>query len=500
MSAAPEASAPRTPSFWISIVPVVVLVTLLAVNVRAFGSGDNQVALVAATAIAATLARFALRRPWEELEKGILRAIGQAMQAILILLVVGMLIGAWMKSGVVPLLIVYGLKLISPSVFLLTGCLVCCVVSTATGSSWTTAGTVGVAIMGVGSTLGFDPAMVAGAVVSGSYFGDKMSPLSDTTNLAPAMAGATLIDHVKHMVWTVTPSILIALGAYAVMGGRHEAGPDALARVDATVKLLEANFPTSPLLLLPPVLVLALIARRFPALPALIIGTFSAAAIGILLPGPGGSRDFVAACGEYFATLYGGNALKLSVTALPGVSAEAAAEAVATATSLLDGKGGMKSMLGTVALVFCAMSFGGVLESSGMLKAIADAVMRKVRGTGSLVTATILSCVGINALAADQYMAIVVPGRMYRSAFLQRRLHPKNLSRCLEDAGTVTSALFSWNTCGVTMLGFLGVGAEKYAPYAILNWLCPLVSIFYGFTGISMTTISDAEAEARLKE
>jgi NhaC family Na+:H+ antiporter len=500
MSAAPEASAPRTPSFWISIVPVLVLVTLLAVNVRVFGSGDNQVALVAAAAIAATLARFALKTSWAELERGILHAIGQAMQAILILLVVGMLIGAWMKSGVVPLLIVYGLKLISPTVFLLTSCVVCCVVSTATGSSWTTAGTVGVAVMGVGNTLGFDPGMVAGAVVSGSYFGDKMSPLSDTTNLAPAMAGATLIEHVKHMVWTVAPSILIALGAYAVMGGKHDAGPEALARVDATVRLLEANFALSPLLLTPPILVLGLIAVRFPALPALVIGTFSAVVIGLILPEPGGGVPVAEELGAYFKTLFSGNVLSLTAGAPAGSDPTVAAEALQSVKDLLDGKGGMKGMLPTVALVFCAMSFGGVMERSGMLGAIGDAVLRLVRGTGSLIGATVLTCFGINVLAADQYMAIVVPGRMYRTAFLKRRLHPKNLSRALEDSGTVTSALVPWNTCGAQMAVVLGVSASAYAPYAILNWLCPLVSIFYGFTGISMTKISDAEAEARLKE
>ena len=518
----PEA---KQPSILLSLIPVVVLIGLLALNVRIFKSGDNQVSLILATAVAAVVARFGLGRSWEDLEKGMLQAIGQAMQAVLILMVIGMLVAAWIKAGIVPILISYGLKTISPSVFLLTSCLVCCVIALATGSSWMTAGSVGVALMGIGRTMGFDPGMVAGAIVSGSYFGDKMSPLSDTTNLAPAMAGATLFEHVKHMVWTVTPALVISLGLYLFLGGEHSPGPDAMTRIDATVKLLEANFASSPLLLLPPLLVIALIIKKFPAVPALLFGTISAVVIGLAAPPPGAALAAEAAraaaiseagttaldrlaelqlywkpCADYFAALFSGYTLELPVKAPAGVLPEAAAAAVESVTSLLDGKGGMKSMMGTVAIVFCAMSFGGVMERSGMLASLANGLLSFVRGTGSLVLVTISTCIGINVLASDQYMAIVVPGRMYRTAFLRRGLHPKNLSRCLEDAGTLTSPLVPWNTCGAQMTAVLGVLTWSYAPYAFLCYLCPVVSVVYGFTGFSMERITDEEAERRIAE
>ena len=491
----PTARAERVPSLLLALVPVAALVGLLVVNVRVFESADNQVALVVATAVAAFVATVFLRTPWKALEEGMLRAIGLAMQAILILLVVGMLIAAWIQAGVVPLLIVYGLELVSPAAFLVTACLVCCVVSLACGSSWTTAGTVGVALMGIGQTLGLDVGLVAGAVVSGAYFGDKMSPLSDTTNLAPAMAGSELFEHIKHMLWTVTPALGIALVLYGVLGGRHEAGPDALARVDAVIATLRANFVLSPWLLVPPLLVLGLVVRKFPALPALFLGTFAAVGIGLVLqPASGG---VLAATGKYFAGLFGGFSFSYQAPAAAGLDPAAIESAKETAMALLDGRGGMKGMLGTIALVVCALSFGGVMERSGMLGAIGNSVLKLVRGTGSLVAATIATCFGVNVLTADQYMAIVVPGRMFKQAYLDHRLHPKNLSRALEDSGTVTSALIPWNTCGAQMTAVLGVATAAYAPYAFLNWLCPIVSIVYGFTGLSIARISDEEARSR---
>ena len=495
MSAAQEPAPARAVPFSLALLPVAALVGLLYLNVQVFGSADNQISLVLAAAIAALIAVVFLKQPWKELEQGILHSIQMAMQAILILLVVGMLIAAWVKAGIVPMLIVYGLKLISPSVFLVTACLVCCVVSLATGSSWTTAGTVGVALIGVGTALGLSPGMVAGAIVSGAYFGDKMSPLSDTTNLAPAMAGSTLIEHVKHMIWTVTPALLISLVLYAILGGKHEAGPEVLARVEAVIATIEGSFTISPWLLIPPVLTLALVARNLPAIPALLIGTISAVVVGL---GVQPFESLRAELASYFSVLYGGFGISLT-GGLPADAGEVQRSAVEVVQSLLDGRGGMKSMLGTVALILCALSFGGVMEKSGMLAAIANKILGLVRGTGSLIAATIITCFGVNVLASDQYMSIVVPGRMYRTAFLQRRLHPKNLSRCLEDSGTVTSALIPWNTCGAQMFSVLGVSAGVYWKFAFLNWLCPLVSIAYGMTGFTITKISAEEAERRLR-
>jgi NhaC family Na+:H+ antiporter len=491
----PDAASPKSISLWVALTPVAALVGLLYANVRVFGSADNQVPLVLAAGVAALLARVVLKCSWKDLEQGILHSIQMALQAILILMVVGLLIAAWIQAGIVPLLIVYGLEMISPSVFLVTACLVCCVVSLATGSSWTTAGTVGVALIGVGTALGLDLGMVAGAVVSGAYFGDKMSPLSDTTNLAPAMAGSTLLEHVRHMIWTVTPALFGALALYAVLGGRHTAGPDALERVEAVIATLKARFVLSPWLLLPPVLVLTLVALSFPAIPALIFGTFGGMLAGLAtqpIPSLG------TAVGEYFGVLYNGFSIAL-VEGLPGDASEAQRAAAQVVQDLLDGRGGMKSMMGTVALILCALAFGGVMEKSGMLGAIAERLLRFVRGTGSLIAATILTCLGVNVLASDQYMAIVVPGRMFRTAFLERRLHPKNLSRCLEDSGTVTSALIPWNTCGAQMATVLGVATGLYWKYAFLNLFCPLVSIAYGIFGITIAKISAEEAELRLR-
>jgi NhaC family Na+:H+ antiporter len=483
-------SAARTPpSLLISLIPVAALVGLLVLNVQVFGSADNQIALVVATAVAAAIACWGLKQPWKELEAGIRQTIDVSMTAILILLAVGMLIGAWVHSGTVPLLIVYGLDLISPAALLVTACLVCCVVSLACGSSWTTAGTVGVALVGVGQTLGIDPGMTAGAVVSGAYFGDKMSPLSDTTNLAPAMSGATLMEHVRHMVWTVTPALLGALAVYWFVGQGHAAGPEVLARTDAVKAVLAERFVLSPWLLLSPVLVLGLVMTSFPAIPALVLGSFVAVLLGVLIqPTPEGG--WIASLQGHFAALYGGYSLSPFPAGSEGLRLAAEENLVA----LLDGRGGMKSMLGTIALIFCALSFGGVMERSGMLGAIASAILKLAKGTGSLIASTVFMCLGINILASDQYMAIVIPGRMFRQAFLDRRLHPKNLSRALEDSGTVTSALVPWNTCGAQMTAVLGVATLSYAPWAVLNWLCPLISILYGYLGFKITKITDAEA------
>lgn len=487
------ASAAGRPPLWLALVPVATLVALLYANVQVFGASNNHLPLVLATVVAALLAVTALRQKWADLETGILHAIGMAMQACLILMVVGMLIAAWVRSGVVPLLIVYGLDIISPSIFLVTACVVCCVVSLATGSSWTTAGTVGVALIGVGTTLGLNPGMVAGAIVSGAYFGDKMSPLSDTTNLAPAMAGTTLVDHVRHMVWTVTPALLIALALYAWLGrGSH--AEVSLERVNAVTDALRGRFTLSPLLLAPPLVTLVLVARRFPALPALVLGTLLSVLCGLLVQPNSG---LTAEIGHYLSNLYDGYSSDLAA-ALPADAAEPARAAAATVDELLS-NGGMSRMLNTIALIFCALGFGGVMERSGMLGAIADSVLRLVRGTGSLITAVILTCFGVNVLASDQYMAIVVPGRMYRTAFLKRRLHPKNLSRALEDSGTVTSALIPWNTCGAQMATVLGVATALYWKYAFLNLLCPVISILYGLTGFTIARISDEEAERLLQ-
>lgn len=478
-SAEPPPSRPLPPIL-ISLLPVAALIGLLFFNVIILKSDRNHVPLILAAMFTAVVAVLALKVSWAELEKGIVHAIQSAMIPILILMAIGIVIAAWMQSGVVPLLIVYGLDLISPSVFLLTTCAVCCVVSLATGSSWTTAGTVGVALIGAGTTLGLDVAMVAGAVVSGSYFGDKMSPLSDTTNLAPAMAGATLVEHIRHMVWTVTPAIVLALIGYAILGLRATSETASLEQVNEVIAALESGFHLGPWLLIPPALTLGLVMFRFPAVPALLFGALSAVIVDSIASLAGG-RDLAMAA--YFQN------------ALAGFTSSTGHEVV---DELLS-RGGMDGMMGTVALVLCAMAFGGIMTASRMLESLTTGLLRLVRGTGSLIATTLVTCLGVNVLTADQYMAIVLPGRMYKVAYLKRGLHPKNLSRALEDSGTVTSPLIPWNTCGAQMAMVLGVSATLYWKFAFLNLLCPLVSLVYGFTGFTITKISPEEAAERLK-
>jgi len=468
------------PSIWLSLVPVVALVGLLFFNIKILGQDQNHIPLILATMVAGLMAIFAHRLTWKELEDGILHAIQSAMMPMLILISIGIVIATWMQSGVVPLLISYGLDMISPSVFLLTSCLVCGVVSLATGSSWVTAGSVGVALIGAGQTLGIDSAMIAGAVVSGSYFGDKMSPLSDTTNLAPAMAGATLVEHIRHMVWTVTPALLIALIGYAILGAVASHGEASLDQVQDVMDTLSGSYNLTPWLLIPPALTLLLVMRRFPPVPALMFGALSAVTVGLLVHRP---ESFLTELGGYFSGM------------LYGYEASTDNEAV----NALLSRGGIEGMMNTVALVMCAMSFGGVMTASGMLESITSGLMRLVRGTGSLVATTIVTCFGVNVLTADQYMAIVLPGRMFKNSFLRLRLHPKNLSRALEDSGTVTSPLIFWNTCGAQMFGVLGVSAAVYWKFAFLNLAVPLISILYGMTGWTITKISDEEAEERLR-
>jgi len=429
-----------------------------------------QIPLVGATAVAALLA-WRLGWRWREIERSFLDGIRLSLGAVLILLAVGMLIGTWIAGGVVPLLIVYGLKLLAPDLFLVAACLICAVVSLATGSSWTTAGTVGVALIGIGTGLGVPLPMVAGAIISGAYFGDKMSPLSDTTNLAPGVAGVELFEHVRHMALTTGPSLLIALLLYLVLGLNFGGDEVEVGAVSVIVSGLENRFELTPWLLAPPVLVVAMVLLRVPALPALLLG--------------------VGLGGVLASALQGVPLAAVLGIAYDGFVSETGIKAV---DDLLT-RGGMASMYGTIGIILCAMCFGGIMERSGMLGCIAAAVLRLVRGTGGLVTATLATCLGTNVVAPDQYLSLVVPGRMYREAYRKAGLHPKNLSRCLEDAGTLTSPLIPWNSCGAYMFATLGVFPFAYLPFAFLNLINPLVSLLYGWTGWTMTRAVDEGGE-----
>jgi NhaC family Na+:H+ antiporter len=430
----------------------------------------TQIPLVGATAVAALMA-LRLGWRWGDIERSFADGIRLSLGACMILLVVGMLIGTWIAGGIVPMLIVYGLKLISPQYFLLATCLCCAVVSLTTGSSWTTAGTVGIAFIGIGTGLGIPLPMVAGAIISGAYFGDKMSPLSDTTNLAPAVAGSELFEHVRHMAWTTGPSMGLALIMYGLLGLRYGSDSASLETVQVIQETLTRSYVVTPWLLLPPGLIFAMVAFRVPALPAVLIG---------------------AVIGGVFATLFQGTSLAAALDiAYNGVKADTG---VAAVDELLT-RGGMSSMYGTIGIVLCAMCFGGVMEKSGMLGTLAEAILRRARSTGGLISATLGTCIGSNLVAPDQYLAIVVPGRMYREAYREAGLHPKNLSRALEDSATLTSPLVPWNSCGAFMFATLGVFPFAYAPYAFLNLINPLISALYGWTGWTIERLPQEQAD-----
>lgn len=464
-----QSEAPRPP-FGISLLPVFLLIALLAAAVGAM-DGTGHVPLILSTALAAGLAFWKIGVPWRKLESGMRQGVDSGMQAILILLIVGLMIGIWIAAGVVPLLIHYGLLLLAPSYFLVATCVICAAVSLATGSSWSTSATVGLALIGVGNTLAIDPGMTAGAVISGAYFGDKMSPLSDTTNLAPAISGSELFAHIRHMVYTTAPALALALIAYAVLGLRVETSAAATsANYEQLTAALADTFHLSPLLLLAPAVVLGLVIRKVPAIPAMMGGVLA----GIVL----------------FLTVQDGS-FAIALDALySGYNSTTGVDAV---DNLLS-RGGLTSMLDTVALIVCALAFGGVMEASGMLSSLAHGILSLARSTGSLIAVTLASCIGMNIVTSDQYISIVIPGRMYRSAYRQRGLHPKNLSRALEDSATMTSPLVPWNTCGAYMAGVLGVATGAYLPYAFVNLAVPAISLVLGFTGWTIEPLKQDEA------
>ncbi|MDP2318197.1 MAG: Na+/H+ antiporter NhaC [Acidobacteriota bacterium] len=478
---------PRTPTLFWSLVPVLVLIGLLSSAVALFGdgasSGANPIALVLAAGVG-ILIGTAHGHAWRDIEKGIVHGISLALGAVLILLTVGALIGSWILSGTVPTMIYYGLMLLSPSIFLPSACLLCCFVSLATGSSWTTAGTVGVALIGIALAQGINPGLAAGAVISGAYFGDKMSPLSDTTNLAPAVAGTELFTHIRHMVWTTTPSLVLTVILYVVMG-LTITPPQDTAQVQAIMDALAGTFVVGPHLLIPVAIVLALVVGRMPAFPALLIGSLVGCLFAVVFQ-PQVVTNYAASPDlPAWAALVKGAWMSL----FDGFKLEGPNAAL---NDLLS-RGGMANMLNTVWLILMAMTFGAVMEATGMLQQIATGILSMVRGTGSLITATLVTTFGMNIIASDQYMAIVLPGRMFRAEYARRGLHPKNLSRALEDAGTMTSPLVPWNTCGAFMATTLGVATFAYAPYAFFNLISPVVSAIYGFTGFTIEKIPPSE-------
>ena len=482
------ATGKRQPTLLEALFPIMFLIVLLVINIMIFGtdglSGSNQMVLVLASAVAGLVAIFRLKLKWGRLQDGIVKSISSAMSSILILLLIGALAGTWLLSGIVPAMIYYGLQILNPTIFLIAACIVSAIVSIATGSSWTTVATVGVALLGIGKALGFGEGLIAGAILSGAYFGDKMSPLSDTTNLAPAMAGTDLFTHIRHMTKTTVPSILIALGIFGTIGIVSGAEGSVSQVKEISAVILE-NFNVTGWLFIVPVLVLVMIVKKVPAVPALLAGALLGGAFAVVFQ-PEIIRTIANEPGESF--LY--QSYKGVMMALYGeISIYTDNEVV---NELLV-TGGMAGMLNTIWLIVCAMIFGGIMEESGMLKVLAEAIIAKVHSVGSLIASTAATCVFFNVTTSDQYLAILVPGRMYADIYKKRGLRPENLSRTLEDSATVTSVLVPWNTCGATQASVLGVATLTYAPYCFFNIISPFMTILYGYFKLGINFYTEEE-------
>lgn len=468
-------------SLLLALVPLLALFALLGLNVALYGddslSGANQTSLIIAAALAAAISLF-LGVPWVDIQEKMLENIRAATPAILILLMVGALVGTWLIGGIVPTMIYYGLQIFNPSIFIVSCCILTAIASIVIGSSWSTSATLGVAMMSIGYTLGFNPGLVAGAIVSGAYFGDKMSPLSDTTNLASGVTGVDLFTHIRYLSMTSVPSFVLTLLLYLFIGFYFGTPAVEDTTTALTQAVLAERFNLSPLLLFVPVVVIFLIVKRVAALPALFVGTVLGAVAAVVLQYPllmelseqlGGPYQVI------MQAIYGDIALPTDNVVLD---------------ELLQ-SGGMAGMLNTIWLIIAAMTFGGVMEASGFLQKITHVLISRVRSVGGLVTATGGTCLLTNVSASDQYLAVVVPGRMFIKAYKDRGLAPQNLSRTLEDCGTVTSVLVPWNTCGAFHAGVLGVATLSYAPWALFCLISPFMTMLFAWGNIRIARLGD---------
>ncbi|MGH1364564.1 MAG: Na+/H+ antiporter NhaC [Calditrichia bacterium] len=471
-------------SLFEALIPVIALILMLFYNVfYAFGddalSGSNQFILLCGAAVAIAVG-FYNKVSYRKMIAEVGENIKQTTGALLILLMVGSLAGTWLISGIIPTMIYYGLMILNPTIFLAASVIICSIVSTATGSSWTTAATVGIALIGIGETLGISLGMTAGAVLSGAYFGDKMSPLSDTTNLAPAMAGSDLFTHIKYMAFTTVPTITITFIIFSIIGLTLDTSgtPD----ISSKLAAMDAAVNISPWLFVVPLLVIAMIVKKTPPLIALFAGAMLGGITAVLA-----QPEIVAAVGGAesltFQSAYKGimNALTVE-TKIPVADEDLA--------GLFKGKG-MAGMLGTIWLIICAMVFGGVMDAIGALARISAALMSMAKSVFGLFASTVASCLALNVTASDQYLAIVIPGKMFKQAYEDKGLAPENLSRTLEDSGTVTSVLVPWNTCGAYHSGVLGVSVAEYFVYAIFNWLSPIMTLTFAALGIKIKQLAN---------
>lgn len=477
MKTSPSDKQIPSPSFWLSLIPIISLVAMLSFSVVTFGadtlSGASQLTLLASAAIAAAIGMGMYGISWPQIEKSFVASISPVMPSIILLLLIGALSGAWMCSGIVPGFIHYGMKIIHPKFFLATACIVCAIVSMMTGSSWTTIATIGLALIGIGRAQGFEVGVVAGAIISGSYFGDKMSPLSDTTVLASSVTGTPLFKHIRYMTATTVPAMAVTLIVFTVLGLNHEVA--STGQMELISKGLLSKFNISPVIFTVPFFTILLIAFKTPSIVALFISAVMGAAFALFYQ-PAVLSEIAA----------GGSALKGAVTALYG---EATLDYADKTLKELTGSSGMKGMLDTVWLIICAMVFGGVMKGCGMLDAIAGLFIRTIRGRTSMVTATVISGAFFNTVLADQYLSIILTGGMYMPVYTDKGYESRLLSRTTEDAVTVTSPLIPWSTCGMTQATMLNVPTVAYLPYSFFNILCPVFTVIVAATGFGIRRI-----------
>ena len=469
----------KLPSPLLSLLPIAVLVAMLAVTIHLFGSdalgGGSQVCLLAATGVCVLIGMAGFQRKWKHFEKAITHNISGVATALIILLIIGALSGAWMISGVVPTLIYYGIQIIHPSFFLVSTCLICCIVSVMTGSSWTTIATIGIALMGIGEAQGFDPGWIAGAIISGAYFGDKVSPLSDTTVLAASVTGSPIFSHIRYLLYTTIPSLIITLVIFTIAGLSHEAADTG--HIAEFTQALGNKFHISGWLMIVPLATAVMIAKKVPSLITLFISTALAAVFAVLFQ-PELLAEIAGDAGSNVLTMIKGAMTILFTSTSLDAGNEQINELIATR--------GMSGMMDTIWLIICAMCFGGAMTAGGMLESITKVFTKLVKTRVSMVSSTVASGLFLNICTADQYISIILTGNMFRDIYDENGYEGRLLGRTTEDAVTVTSPLIPWNTCGMTQATILNVPTMVYFPYCFFNLISPLMSILVAATGYSI--------------
>ena len=466
----------------ISLIPILILVTLLALNISIFGSdailGASQVALLFSAGVAIWLAMWLFKVPWQDFEEAIKSNIGDVTTAIVILFLIGAISGTWTMSGIVPTFIYYGVKIISPKVFLLTACVICALVSVMIGSSWTTIATIGVALLGIGKALGFSDGMIAGAIISGAYFGDKISPLSDTTVLASSMSKVPMFEHIRYLMYTTVPSIVITLIIFTILGFSHSGSDSSL--INEYTSVLSTKFNVTPWLLIVPALTAVMIARRMPALIVLALSAAMASVAAIIF-----QPDIIREIGTGVAG-NGSDAKILFTGTIEAIYNSVSVETGNPEVNQLVASKGMLGMLNTVYLIICAMCFGAALKASGMLHHLASMILPLTKRRTSLVTSTVVTGTALNGIVSDQYLAIILTSSLFRDVYEKEGYENRLLSRAVEDSATVTSPLYPWSSCGMTQATILSVPTLAYLPYCFFNLISPLMSITVAVIGFKI--------------